>query len=83
MAPTAKDPEVTLVCMAPTSEGLRVFTLGRSPWMPDLMDQAGEEKLQAGILNKPTKTRMLGLKNTGGLARRPGGEDHKLTRLLT
>lgn len=80
MAPVAKDPEVTLAHLVLTTGVLEVFILGHISWMMDLMDAAGEEKMQAGILNKPAKTQMPGLKEPGSLAR-SRGEDHQLKRV--
>lgn len=79
-APGGKSLEVTLVRTVATTEVRGAFTQGHIPWM-DPMDPAGEEKMQAGIWNKPMKTRMPGLKNPGSLARSKG-EDTTMKRAL-
>lgn len=78
-APGGKGPEGTLVRTVVTTEVWGAVTQGHIPWM-DPMDPAGEEKMQAGIWNKPMKTRMPGLKNPGSLARSKG-EDNKMKRV--
>lgn len=81
MATVAKDLEVTLAHIVLTTGVLAGFILGHIPWMMDLNDPAGEEKMQAGILNKPMTTWTQGRKRTGSLARSKR-EEYKLKRLL-
>lgn len=78
MATVAKDLEGTLAHIVLTTGVLEFLILGHIPWM---MYPAGEEKMQAGILNKPMTTRTAGLRNPGSLAR-SRGEDNKLKRAL-
>lgn len=80
-APVGKDLEVTLACIVVTTGVSGGFTLGHIPCMMDLIDPAGEEKMQVGILSNPMKTRMPGLKNPGSLARSKG-EDNEMKGVL-
>lgn len=79
-APVGKDLEVTLARIVVTTGVRRGFPLGHIPWM-DLMGPAGEEKMRAGILTKPMKIQMHGLKKTGSIAR-SRGEGNKMKRAL-
>lgn len=79
LAPGGKDLEVILGHIMVTTEVQAPFTQGLIPWM-DLMDPAGEEKMWAGISNKPMKTRIPELKTPGSLAK-SREEDNKVKRV--
>lgn len=78
LAHGGKDPEVILGHIIVTTEVQAPFTQGLIPWM-DLMDPAGEEKMWAGISNKPMKTRIPELKTPGSLVK-SREEDNKVKR---
>lgn len=79
LAHGGKDPEVILGHIMVT-EVQAPFTQELIPWM-DLMEPTGEEKMWAGISNKPMKTRIPGLKIPGSLAK-SREEDNKVRSVI-